>query len=862
MGNLIAAILGVMLNLLMALVSGLFKIFGTVFSWLFGNMNNVSNRNKMKKLQQLLDDIVLCQKKNTQLKDEAFKLMNIVEVSSHEYLELSQLINYCNELDDNLKNDYEVLSNDLKSVSPENFLLIVNKSKAISKRIASIHYPMDENRLREISRNNMSKNRFIETLIKYAKVADVKKKTKDSWTYSTPNANYLLEYDERHQKVSITASPHESVTFIDNPKHPWQYVEPNTLVYFNNQRKLEYKIMRDISEIDHYDVSEIFDYMQRIMHKREFNFYAHKTSLSLREVEELEENVFPELKSFVQTAPPPVEYLPDDQKMHGGKQRWAQLEDLRRAGMLEPGGFLIGKMGYGAFVYTKPNYDSHILTVASVGSGKGVGVVIPNLLRHQGSTVVLDPKGENLITTARKRSQMGNQVFYYDPWDVIGFYDKKFSRRVVPEAIKAQINPLDFLLPNSPDLEDHARMLASSLILRTDQNGAFFYNGAENLIARLIIYICTVIPVGDEDRNMLYLRDLLNLPPKYLLEKILMPSYNDLKTKRQTPHPMFCDLIDWLHTNIASKARSFNDIYSFALQATEFLSSPRVGESLARSNINICELKISPMSLYLVLDMDKILFVGENYKPLVRLIITTCMLGASVKTNAKHKLLFMLDEIAQLGNLQYLPNLMSIYRSKGVVVWTIWQNLEQIRSNYEKDWESMIGNCDVQQYFGVNDQSTAEVVSKAAGNTTVFKETYTTTQGESRGETIAKTFGNSRNVGSSYSKGTSNSYTYQGFNFSSTSGDSMSKSESMGYSDSYSFSRSIQISTSHSEGTSLAKEVVPLITPYEVTTGSSFGVQFVFYKNRCPFPILSGKIKYYEDLEFYGEASENLTRLC
>ena len=63
MGNLIAAILGVMLNLLMALVSGLFKIFGTVFSWLFGNMNNVSNRNKMKKLQQLLDDIVLCQKK-------------------------------------------------------------------------------------------------------------------------------------------------------------------------------------------------------------------------------------------------------------------------------------------------------------------------------------------------------------------------------------------------------------------------------------------------------------------------------------------------------------------------------------------------------------------------------------------------------------------------------------------------------------------------------------------------------------------------------------------------------------------------------------------------------------------------------
>jgi type IV secretory pathway TraG/TraD family ATPase VirD4 len=319
------------------------------------------------------------------------------------------------------------------------------------------------------------------------------------------------------------------------------------------------------------------------------------------------------------------------------------------------------------------------------------------------------------------------------------------------------------------------------------------------------------------------------------------------------------ELVQWLDSNIKSVARSLQSIYTFAQIGTSFLMSERVKESLSASNIDILSLKTNPTSLYLILDMDKLLFTSESYKPLVRLIITTCMVGASVKSHPKEKLLFMLDEIAQLGNLQYLPNLMSIYSGKGVVVWTIWQNIAQIQKNYPDEWQAIIGNCDVQQFFGVNDTDTAKLVSEKSGQTTIYEESFNTTQTHNTSQTDTEARGETYSEGISDSTGKNTGYSYQGFNYTRSGGSSTSTTTSSNYTDSYNFSRAIQIGYSETSGKTLAKKAVPLITPFEVTTGNAYSVQFVFYMSKCPFPILSGKIKYFEDKEFYGEFDKNIT---
>ena len=62
----------------------------------------------------------------------------------------------------------------------------------------------------------------------------------------------------------------------------------------------------------------------------------------------------------------------------------------------------------------------HLMTIASTGAGKGVGCIIPALLRHSGPVVVIDPKGENYAVTARARKEMGQQVILLDPFEVTG----------------------------------------------------------------------------------------------------------------------------------------------------------------------------------------------------------------------------------------------------------------------------------------------------------------------------------------------------------------------------------------------------------------------------------------------------------
>ena len=61
--------------------------------------------------------------------------------------------------------------------------------------------------------------------------------------------------------------------------------------------------------------------------------------------------------------------------------------------------------------------DSHLMTFAPTGSGKGRGMIIPTLLSYPGSVVVIDLKEENYTVTARQRRKMGHQVVVLDPFE-------------------------------------------------------------------------------------------------------------------------------------------------------------------------------------------------------------------------------------------------------------------------------------------------------------------------------------------------------------------------------------------------------------------------------------------------------------
>ena len=73
--------------------------------------------------------------------------------------------------------------------------------------------------------------------------------------------------------------------------------------------------------------------------------------------------------------------------------------------------------------------------------------------------------------------------------------------------------------------------------------------------------------------------------------------------------------------------------------------------------------------------------------------------------------------------------ILSVMRSRGVSVSIILQNLAQLKALFEKQWESIVGNCDEFVYLGGNEQATHKYVSELLGKETIDMNTYNQSYG-------------------------------------------------------------------------------------------------------------------------------------
>ena len=66
------------------------------------------------------------------------------------------------------------------------------------------------------------------------------------------------------------------------------------------------------------------------------------------------------------------------------------------------GGLLLGRRAGRVIGW---NDDRHVMTIAGTRAGKGVSLIMPNLMIYEGSALVVDPKGENAEITAGRRGK-------------------------------------------------------------------------------------------------------------------------------------------------------------------------------------------------------------------------------------------------------------------------------------------------------------------------------------------------------------------------------------------------------------------------------------------------------------------------
>lgn len=349
--------------------------------------------------------------------------------------------------------------------------------------------------------------------------------------------------------------------------------------------------------------------------------------------------------------------------------------------------------------------NRHLVTIAGTAAGKSTCLLLPNLKLYPGSCLVIDPKGELAAATAAYRAErFGQRVVVLDPWGVSG-------------CERGTFDPLTELRDDPANLIENSELVADALIIGNEKE-PHWTDAARGLIRALVLWLVldpetsggsiACLPgliaklaaeaKGQEDGGSGLLADLASVDPEGLDNA---EAWALIRSQAEM--------------TLGTGDRERGSILSTARTQLLFLESPSMAASVAASSLVLADLKREPMTVYLCLPAAR---MGTHSRWL-RLILNLA-LAALERERAPVRLpvLFVLEEFAALGHMRALEQAVAYMRGFGVKLWTVLQDLTQLKRHYKEGWETFLGNAGLIQAFSVSDLTTCEYLSKRLGETT------------------------------------------------------------------------------------------------------------------------------------------------
>lgn len=352
------------------------------------------------------------------------------------------------------------------------------------------------------------------------------------------------------------------------------------------------------------------------------------------------------------------------------------------------------------------------LVCGGSGAGKTRFFAKPNLCQANSSYVVLDPKGELLRDTGNLLLAKG--------------YDIKVLDLINMEKSHCY-NPFVYLRS-----DNDIQRLVTNLFKNTTPKGSqsqdpFWDQAATMLLLALIFYLHYEAP--SEEQNFPMVMEMIRAGEvreddetyksalDILFERLEMrnPEHIALKYYRSY-HSGSGKTLKSIQITLISRLEKFN---------LESLASITQNDELELWSIG--EKKTAVFAIIPDNDSSFSFLVGMLYTQLFQQLYyqADVIHGGRLPVHVH----FLMDEFANVALPDEFDKLLSTMRSREISVSIIIQNLAQLKALFEKQWESIVGNCDEFLYLGGNEQSTHEYVSKLLGKETIDTNTY----GQSKG---------------------------------------------------------------------------------------------------------------------------------
>lgn len=413
-----------------------------------------------------------------------------------------------------------------------------------------------------------------------------------------------------------------------------------------------------------------------------------------------------------------------------GSARFANGAEVNKAFPKGSRGIILGKANGR---YLEFGGQQFVLLAAPTRSGKGVGVVIPNLLSWPESVIVLDVKQENWDLTSGFRHYVGGQECYlFNP--------------VAADKRTHCWNPLDYVKTDKVFRADSLGVIATLLwpdLPGTDPIWTATPRALFTGIAMMILDMRELEKYENPDFSKSFtlgqiMRETLQDGDGAAYFKGVVDSYAARTFTSRTPGragesmALSPETVRALNTyiGIASDNTRAGVMTSFRSRLELWLN-PLVDAATSRSDFRFEDFRRKPMSLYVGVAPGDL----ERLEPLLNLFFKQFF---AVNTqdlpqkdaSLKHQVLLLLDEFTALGKIPIFTKAVGFIAGYNLRCMPIIQSIAQLRSVYgEDDARTLITNHAVQIVFPPREQRDAKDYSEALG--------YTTEKGVSKGRSNA-----------------------------------------------------------------------------------------------------------------------------
>lgn len=374
-----------------------------------------------------------------------------------------------------------------------------------------------------------------------------------------------------------------------------------------------------------------------------------------------------------------------------GAARWATEGEIRREGMRARHGVIIGRKGAGYLVF---GGSEHVMLYAPTRAGKGVGVVIPNLLNWADSVVVLDVKKENWEATAGFRAKHGQKVVMFDPLD--------------PEGRTARYNPLAYIDRTNPvETLDELQKLATMLFPTPDKGDPFWSEAARTGFVGVGAYVAQT-PELPFTIGEIY-RQLTAGNPKTRFPEII-------EARAQGPGALSRGCVNALSDFCSASDNTFASIKQTITSRMNLWLNPRVDAATSASDFDLRDLRSRRISIYLGVTPDNMARVAPLYNLFFQQLVD--LNTRELPTCGRHpiQVLVLLDEFARLGHASVIAKGFSYVAGYGLRLLPVIQSPSQLRAEYGPDVaEEIMTNCGVELVFTPKELKVAQDLSERLG---------------------------------------------------------------------------------------------------------------------------------------------------